>query len=63
MTPGCHIITFTNGILIVVSSETSYCPKYGNRIYIKFLNSFLQKLSDTSHPEVILMDETAAEQV
>ena len=29
----------------------------------KFLNSFWQKLSDTSRPEVILMDETATDHV
>ena len=31
MTLGCRGVTITNGILIVVSSETSYCLNHGNR--------------------------------
>ena len=62
MTLGCIVITITNGILIVVSSETSCCLHHGNRTQAVqfFLTKIMLSLfSKKSYPE----DEILSEQV
>ena len=62
MTLGCIVITITNGILIVVSSETSCCLHHGNRTqaFQFFLTQIMLSLfSKKSYTE----DEILSEQV